>query len=243
MEMYAILLFGLVVLITHFLEGITGFGCTVLALPFCIMLVGIKTAVPTLIILAWILAGYIVIIAFKDILWKEFIRIISFVVLGLPIGIWLFSRMPEGILKKILATFMILVSIRGLYVSFKGSGFKLQMPKLLLNAVLFLGGIIHGAFGTGGPFVVIYATKAIPNKNNFRATLCLLWFSLNTLIIVRNIMNGVITASVINLLLWTIPFLVAGMLLGNIAHNRVKDTMFVRTVYGVLLLSGIFMFV
>ena len=56
MEIYIILLFGMVVLITHFLEGITGFGCTVLALPFCIMLVGIKAAVPVLVILAWILA-------------------------------------------------------------------------------------------------------------------------------------------------------------------------------------------
>ncbi len=243
METFSILLFGLVVLITHFLEGITGFGCTVLALPFCIMLVGIKTAVPTLIILAWILALYIVIIAFKDILWKEFIRIIAFVGMGLPLGIWLFSRMPEGLLKKILAVFMILVSFRGLYVSFRGAGFKLKLPNSMLNAVLFMGGIIHGAFGTGGPFVVIYATKAMPNKNNFRATLCLLWFTLNTIIIIQNIINGVITPAVVKLLLWTIPFLVLGMILGNIAHNKVKDTIFTRIVYGVLLLSGIFMLI
>ncbi|MFZ5353300.1 MAG: sulfite exporter TauE/SafE family protein [Bacillota bacterium] len=243
MELMSIILFGLVVLLTHFLEGITGFGCTVLALPFCIMLVGIKTAVPTLIILAWILALYIVVIAFKDILWKEFLRIIIYVLLGLPFGIWLFSRMPEGILKRILAVFMILVSIRGLYVSYKGGISSLKIPKPLLNLVLFLGGIIHGAFGTGGPFVVIYATKAIPNKNNFRATLCLLWLSLNTVIIVRNIVDGIISPSVVNLLLWTIPFLAGGMLLGNMVHNKVKDTIFVRIVYSVLLFSGIFMFV
>ena len=41
-------LLGWVVLITHFLEGITGFGCTVLALPFAILLVGTKQAVPVL---------------------------------------------------------------------------------------------------------------------------------------------------------------------------------------------------
>jgi hypothetical protein len=35
MSIFFIILFGLVVLSTHFLEGITGFGCTVLALPFC----------------------------------------------------------------------------------------------------------------------------------------------------------------------------------------------------------------
>jgi hypothetical protein len=37
---YVLLLFGAVVMLTHFLDGITGFGATVLALPFCTMLVG-----------------------------------------------------------------------------------------------------------------------------------------------------------------------------------------------------------
>ena len=242
MTTLSIILFGIVVLITHFLEGITGFGCTVLALPFAIMLVGIKIAVPTLIILAWLLALYIVAIAFKDILWKEFLRIIAFVGLGLPLGIWLFNQLPEGVLKNILAAFMVVVSIRGLYVSFKGLKPGRPSNNALLNIILFLGGIIHGAFGTGGPFVVIYATRALPYKNNFRATLCLLWFTLNTIIIIQNIINGVITPEVTKLLLWTLPFLIGGMILGNIAHNRIKDTIFTKIVYAVLLLSGIFMF-
>lgn len=243
MTTLAIILFGIVVLITHFLEGITGFGCTVLALPFAIMLVGIKIAVPTLIILAWLLALYIVAIAFKDILWKEYGRIAAFVGMGLPLGVWLFNRLPEGILKKILAVFMIIVSIRGLYVSLKGLKTGGKTNNVLLNLILLLGGVIHGAFGTGGPFVVIYATKALPDKNSFRATLCLLWFTLNTVIIVQNLINGVITPDVTRLLLWTLPFLAGGMILGNIAHNRIKDTIFTKIVYAVLLLSGIFMFV
>ena len=71
-EITRIILLGLVVLITHCLEGITGFGCTVLALPFIAMLLGVKTAVPVLVVLAWVLAGYIIIKSWKDINWKEF---------------------------------------------------------------------------------------------------------------------------------------------------------------------------
>lgn len=243
MELLYIILFGIVVLITHFLQGVTGFGSTVLALPFCIMLVGIKTAVPTLIILSWILSLYIVIIAYKDILWKEFIKILCFVALGLPIGIWLFGRMPEDILKKLLAVFMIVVAIRGLYVSFKGSISKFKIPQPIMYILLFAGGIIHGAFGSGGPFIVIYATKAMPDKSSFRATQCLLWVALNSIIITRNILSGAITPEVINLLLWTIPFLFTGMILGNIVHKKVNDTLFVRMVYAVLLIAGLFMLI
>ena len=243
MDILTIILFGIVVLTTHFLEGITGFGCTVLALPFCTMLVGIKTAVPVLVVLAWILALYIIIIDFKNIKWEEFFKIAAFVGLGLPVGILLFSYLPEGVLKIILGIFMIIVSIRGLYISFTKNTIVKNINKYLLNFILFLGGIIHGAFGSGGPFVVIYAAKALPNKSNFRATLCTLWFTLNSIIIYKNIKVGAINPLVQKLLIAVIPFLIVGMILGNVAHHKVKDTVFTKIVYGVLLASGIFMLI
>lgn len=235
------LLFGVVVLATHFLEGITGFGCTALALPFGIMIVGIKLSVPTLIILAWILALYIVIIDFKNIVWKEYIRIVTFVGIGLPIGMLIYSYLPETLLKKLLGGFMILVALRGLYLSLGGTS-KLKLNPIVLNIILFVGGIVHGAFGTGGPFIIIYAANAIPKKSNFRATLCTLWFTLNSIIIVKNFASHAMTRNVFMLLLVSIPFLLAGMLLGNKAHNKVDDKLFTILVYAVLLLSGIFMF-
>ncbi len=253
------ILFGLVVLITHFLEGITGFGCTVLALPFGISLAGVKIAVPVLVVIAWVLALYIVIIDFKKIVWKEYFKIVAFVILGLPIGMWLFSSMPDAILKKLLGSFMIMIALRGLAVAFKtrtavsysaavtdnfpGETKKISRPKYWLNLLLFLGGIVHGAFGSGGPLVVIYAAGALPAKSNFRATLCALWFTLNSIIIIRYISQSVLTVPVIKLILWALPFLVIGMILGNIAHDRIKENAFIKLVYAVLLVSGFFMFI
>lgn len=243
MDILTIILFGLVVIITHFLEGITGFGCTVLALPFCTALVGIKKAVPVLVILAWILALYVIVVDFKSIKWNEFLKIVFFVGLGLPIGMLLFSFFPEDMLKRILGVFMIIVALRGLYICFSNNMRDIWINKYILDFILFLGGIIHGAFGSGGPFVVIYATRALPEKSSFRATLCILWFTLNSIIIFKDISSGIIGLSNLNLLIWAIPFLIVGMILGNIAHHRVKDTIFTRIVYAVLLASGIFMLV
>ena len=104
-----------------------------------------------------------------------------------------------------------------------------NFKKYLLNLVLFWGGIIHGAFGSGGPFVVIYATKALPDKGNFRATICTLWFTLNSIIIVKNIRQGVMTAPVIEVIVSTLPFLVVGMILGNCAHKRIKEDSFLKS--------------
>lgn len=251
MSLLETILFGTVVLVTHFMEGITGFGCTVLALPFCIALAGINVAVPVLIVLAWVLCLYIVVIDHKNIILKEYIRIVGLLILGLPIGMWLFTSLPEGILKKLLGIFMIMVAIRGLYITFlskpeeagKEDGIKntSKTKKYLLNVVLFLGGIIHGAFSSGGPFVIIYAAQALPNKSNFRATLCAVWLTLNSIMIINNVRQGIMTEPTLQLILWTLPFLVTGMLLGNYAHNNINGDVFKKLVYVVLLLSGAFM--
>lgn len=240
---HVMLLFGLVVLVTHFLEGITGFGCTALALPFCIALAGLKTAVPTLVILAWALALYVVVIDFKNLVWREFLKILALVLLGLPVGIAIFHRLPVSALKRILGVFMLTVSAWGLYTSFKGAAFKskIKIPKPIMYLFLFLGGIIHGAFGSGGPFVVLYATGALEKKGQFRATLCALWLVLNTVIIAQNIAASVITPAVLTQLLVCVPFLAGGMVLGNRVHGKVRQEVFLKIIYGVLFFSGLFM--
>jgi uncharacterized membrane protein YfcA len=279
--MTAYILLGIVVIITHFLEGITGFGCTVLALPFAIMLVGTKQAVPVLLVLALILALYIVIIDWKKIVWKEFFKIVFFVGLGLPIGIFSFGYLNEHTLKYILGAFMIIVSIRGLAVFFTNSKMdkknseKLEcsgdygniegddvvnkndaaknnevpknssvskLPKWLLNIFLLLGGFIHGAFASGGPLVVIYAKGALPNKSNFRATICMLWVALNSVMLTQNLINGKMTPEIWKIIAICLPFLLVGTLAGNWAHHHIKDKYFTQLVYAVLLISGFFMF-
>lgn len=245
MTITTMLLVGIIVLITHTLEGITGFGCTAIAMPFTIMLVGVKVAKPTLTILGFLLCLYIVIISFKDIIWKEFVKILFFVGLGLPVGIWMFDKLPENVLIKVLAAFITLIAIRGIYISFKineTNKTNNSSNSKLLNFILFFGGCIHGAFTSGGPIVTIYATEALPKKNNFRATLCMLWIILNGIIIAQTASKGLITPDVIKLLEITIPFLIVGGLLGNWMHHRIKDTYFSKIVFIVLLFTGLFMF-
>lgn len=198
-------------------------------------------------IAGWLLALYIVIIDWKSIVFKEYLKILVFVIIGLPIGMWLFATLPEAPLKIVLGVFMVIVSIRGLIASFicKENIVAKQDSKIvkwLLNVCLVSGGVIHGAFSSGGPFIVIYATRALPSKSNFRATPCALWVTLNSVIIIKNFATGIMTSEVLRLIAWMIPFLALAMIVGNMAHKRIKGHVFVKVVFLVLLVSGIFMF-
>lgn len=245
---------GLVVFITHGLEAITGFGCTVLALPFVTLLLDIGEAKFLLAILAWALALYIAISKRKRIVWRQFGVIVLFVGLGLPIGMYAFATLPKAFLIKLLGIFIIVSAALQLWKLFAtpmlarhrtgGRSGEPGSPKPLFwyhYVLLFIGGIVHGAFASGGPLVVLYASRALPEKGNFRATLTLLWATLNTVLILGFASAGMFTSDHWLLLGEMAPFLVGGIVAGELIHNRVKGEIFSKIVFVTLFITGIFM--
>jgi len=104
-------------------------------------------------------------------------------------------------------------------------------------------GVVHGLFSSGGPLAIIYTTAAIKEKNQFRATLCLLWTTLNIVLIATYLIDGSITAEIGKTILWLLPFMLAGIVLGEVVAKRVNDRIFTILVYICLLLTGIFMLI
>ena len=253
----ALLATGIVVFLSHGLEAVTGFGCTALALPFVTFLLGLPTAKFLLAILAWILALYIALSKFPKIAWRQFFIILSFVGAGMPLGMYAFATLPRGILIKLLGIFVIASSSLQLWKLLlapalakrrgeapvlvkedaprEGSRVRIAPVYFLL---LFLGGIVHGAFASGGPLVVLYASRALPDKGAFRATLTLLWATLNTALIVSFAQSGQFTPETWNLLLVMAPFLVAGIVAGELVHHRVDAVRFSKIVFSTLCATG-----
>ena len=270
-----LLLAGLVVFVTHSIESITGFGCTVLALPFVIFLMkDLEQAKILLSILAWILAVYFVAAKFKSINWKQFGIILLLAGLGMPIGMWVFMNLDAVILIKLLGIFIVLSAAIQLYKCFFGIrlintqpsqnhtdshgskkiSFHLhnqcysdanrlvkQLHKVSGYFFLFAGGIVHGAFAAGGPLVVLYSAGKIPDKAQFRATMCLLWTTLNTALMIRFMLEKKLNLEVGRNLLVLLPFLVAGIIAGDAIHKKVNETLFKKIVFASLLLVGVVM--
>lgn len=264
MSIGTIILFATFVMMAYFIEGIIGFGGTIIALPLASAVVGMKLAVPVLTIVVFFASVVIAIRDFKFIDKKQFVKITSLMVLGLPVGMWLFSSLPERPLKIVLSIFMIFIGAKGLKASLftnkakiienhgledeiaensSVGGGDLRVKKRLSDITIFLGGIVHGAFTCGGPFVVVYATENIKDKSSFRATLCTLWAVLNGIMIVINIFAGDITGQVVLLSAWTIPFIILSVVVSNMVHKIISGDSFTIYVYGALIISGILMII
>ena len=244
--MTSILLSGLVIFITHTLEAVTGFGCAVLAMPFVTALLGIRMGVMVITVLAWILALYFAVVKFRDIDWKQYGIITAFMLVGLPIGMYLFRKIDSSSLKMVLAIFILAVSAYQLYRlgTNKATKAPLQARAALPYYLLLVaGGIIHGIFSSGGPLVVLYASRQLQDKGKFRATLCLLWVTLNTIIIATYLIEGSFTSPIAKTTALLVPFVLAGIVAGEKIHDKVNERTFSLIVFGMLFLTAIFMLI
>ena len=108
------LAFAIVIMLAYLIEGIIGFGGTIIALPVDGMLVGLKAAVPALTVVVFFASVVIAARDFHLIDRRQYLKIALIMAMGLLPGMWLFASIPERPLKLILGLFMIVVGIKGL---------------------------------------------------------------------------------------------------------------------------------
>lgn len=227
-------LFLLIVFLTNMIQGITGFAGTVLAMPFTILLFGIDVAKPSLTILA-LLAGLLVALkGYRYIVWREFFKILIIMFIGVFIGEYIYLYLQTEVLLQIFSIFVIVIAVMGI---FEKNEFRL--PDFVLNFVLLLAGIIHGMFVSGGPLLIMYAVKKLPEKDNFRTTVSMLWVVLDIYLIIKQTAAGLMTEFTLTATLWSVPALIIGVFIGNRLAEKLTQKTFLKLSYILLLISGI----
>ena len=228
------ILFVIVVFVANIVEGVTGFAGTMLAMPVSMFLVGVEEAKVVLNIVAIIVSLNIAFRSWREMNRKEVVKISGFMLIGMSVGIYLFSVLPSVVLMKMYGALIICVAIRGLTVKK-----EMKISNRGLVGVLFLSGVIHGMFLSGGALLVIYAVNALKEKSVIRATLAPVWIILNTLMLIQEWISGRVTGKMLGLTgACVIPVFVA-IIIGSALHKRIRQDVFVKLTYALLVISGI----
>lgn len=246
---------GLIVLLGNFQQGVTGFGSNVLALPFVILLLGLHRAVPLLVVQAWVLAALMVWESHRHIDWRQCGKILLLGAAGQPVGLWLAGTLPEHALRWALVAFMSGVGAEGLVREGRRASADapdaervgadapdaptaVRSPARWFTLLVPVGGIMNGAFGTGGPPIVVYADRAMRDKSVFRATLSMVWLVLDTILVAVFIATGRLDQTQLWLNLLCLPATLAGMWTGTHTHYRMNEHAFRLSVYAVLVMAA-----
>jgi uncharacterized membrane protein YfcA len=103
------------------------------------------------------------------------------------------------------------------------------------QALLLGAGLTHGLFATGGPLAVAALARTMPSKAAMRATLAVLWLSLNVLVLGRLAIRGDLDADTLVGSLMLLPGFAAGLVAGELVHGAVGEVAFRRAIAALLL--------
>lgn len=229
---------ALVCALAFAVETALGFGAALITVALGSFLVDLGELLPAFVPLNLCLSLYLVSRYHRDVDRGYFLRrLLPGMALGMPVGLFVFSALDASLLKRLFGLFVVLAASLELWRLREAAPRRALGPAAAL-AMLFAGGVVHGAFSTGGPMAVYVTGRVIEDKARYRATLSALWAVLGTVLVATYAATGRITAATGSITLILVPSILLGMVLGEAAFRRVPVGTFRRVVFATLIVSG-----
>ncbi len=226
-------LFLLIVLAAFTVQSLTGFGGPLIAMPLGISAVGLATAKPVVTLCAWLSAAIVALKNRKDIVYPELFKMTGTMLVFMLAGLWLFKNVQMNFLQVIYGIIVMCIGVKKLFFPSDK-----PMPKWVSPLAICLAGVMQGLFVSGGSFLVIYAVGAIPEKQQFRATLSGVWALLNIFLLGSYFFDGSFTQSVISASLLSLIPLTAAVVCGSLLAGKLNQKVFLKVAYILLIVSG-----
>ncbi len=253
-----IALFVAIVLLTAFLQTISGFGFALLAMPLATLafslnsagLMGVRTAAPLVALTGFTLYTINLLRYRQAFQWRAALSLSLAAACGVPPGIWWVAALDEGLVKAVLGAVLILFVLEEMLRQRQPASPPDPNPASAINLggagiylAGFLAGLLGGAYNTPGPPVIVYGTRQGWPRNQFRSILQALFLFSSALVIAAHLAAGHITPTVWAHYLAGLPALLIGVGLGAHADRRLDPGRFRLLVNAMILLTGLMLVV
>ena len=234
MSVSTIAIVAVIIFISTLTRSTLGFGDGLLGMPLLTMVIGIEAATPLIAFVATTIAVIILRSNWHQVDIRIAWRLIISSLVGIPVGLFLLTNIPDTIVKSALGVVLIMF---GLY-----NWFTPKLPELQDERYAyifgFVAGVLGGAYNTNGPPVVIYGTLRRWPPGLFRATLQAYFFPTGFMILLGHGVAGLWTRDVIILYACVLPVVVLAIWLGGTLIQHIATEQFSRAVYGFLVFIG-----
>jgi hypothetical protein len=222
-------------------EAALGFGSVLVALTLGATLYPVATLLPLLVCMNVMLTSYIVARHHRHVAWRVLLtRILPAMAAGMTVGYNVFVRAPDDVLKTFLGIFVVLVAaieIKRLLVP--GATPVRAISGLRFGLISFAAGVVHGITATGGPVLVYAVNRLGLDKTTFRTTMCCVWLTLNSILIVTYAGAGRLGAHNLPFIAALAPMIAVAIGLGEWLHDRLDPWTFRLVVLIMLLVAGV----
>jgi uncharacterized membrane protein YfcA len=225
-------------------ETALGFGATIITLAFGTFFLPLDELLAAFVPLNVFLSVILVARTARHAAVSFLLRsVLPWLIVGLPLGMFGARLVREEVLKCVFGLFVLLLAALEIARA-SGAAPTVRQPTWSDRALLTVGGVIHGAFATGGPMVVFVLGRTLASdKATFRATLSLLWLVLNAILLLSFAADGRITADTLPLTGAFVVALLLGFGLGEVLFRCVSATRFRSAVFAMLGVAGLLLLV
>ncbi|MBN4048974.1 sulfite exporter TauE/SafE family protein, partial [bacterium AH-315-N22] len=155
------LLVSIIFLLAGFIQGVSGFGSALVAIPLLSLVIDIKAAVPLCILNSLVITTYLSLKMRRHLDSEKLLPLCLAAIPGIIVGSTILKQVSSTIIRVSLGIMLITYSLFSLFTK--------PQPRKLHKAwswiAGFLSGAIGAAFSAGGPPTIIYTTMSDWNKD------------------------------------------------------------------------------
>ena len=222
-----------IALLAYFVRGIAGFGSALIASPLLALMLPLTVVVPLVVILDNTSSMAQARRHRALIAWREVWPLVLCSLLGIALALHVHARFDEAVLKRWLGGFVIAFA---LYQLLPLSPVRARRAWAVPAG--FLGGLVGGMFGTGGPFYVLYMRARQLPKTIMLASMAALFALDGGARFTAFAVGGHYTWLHAQLLAVMLPLGALGLYLGGRVHVGLSQAAFQRIVSAIMLVSG-----
>lgn len=234
--MESIILFTIIILVASILQTSTGFGFSIMATPFLLLLFEPREAIQINLILSLVISAALIMKIKKDIDIGILKRLGVGSLGGLPIGISIFL-MFDMTLLKISVSVLILVLTVLLVLNFRIRSSR----KRDLTAGGFSGAFTT-SIGMPGPPLLLYFSGTDTIKEKLRGTTLAFYLWIYAVSLVIQVVFAGTSVDIWKTSAAGLPIVVIGLFLGQILFWWINQEMFRKLTYVLLFFTGVYLF-
>ncbi len=237
--MHDFLLLGLVVAFAGFVQGFSGFGSIMIALPLLSQFIDIKTVIPLVALFAFYINGTLIIQLHRHCRWKRYVPMLVATLPGIPIGVYILKTVQVSVLTLMTGIIIFLFSLYSLLASAPAR--KLGNFWAILAG--FSAGCLGGSIGANGPPVIIFTSLQPWSKDEIKANMVIYFLVAGVFISSMHAQAGLITRDVLTYLAVGFPVLAISVFAGARCYNRLNDKSYRSLINALILILGLLMII
>ena len=229
----------LIIFLAAIVRGFSGFGFSLLTITALSLFYPPAEIIPSIFMLELVASLNLLPALWKDIHWKSLGPLTLGCLIATPIGVWALASFPAAPMQIALSIFVMAAT----YLMWRGYALKTMPGTFASTLAGAASGLANGAFGIGGPPVILFYFASPAGNVAGRASLVAFFLATDVIGLANQSVHGLITWDTAVRAATYLPALLAGVWVGARSFKGTDPETFRKYVLGILGMLAVIIFV